>query len=44
LSALGFITGSSLLLVLFFVYDVTLLQLVLVCWWERVWIGIFSAI
>jgi hypothetical protein len=44
LSALGFIAGNSLLLVLFFVYDVTLFQLVLVYWCECVWIGIFSAI
>lgn len=44
LSALGFIAGNSLLLVLIFVYDVTLFQLVLVYWCECVWIGIFSAI
>jgi hypothetical protein len=44
LSALGFVAGNSLLLVLFFVYDVTLFQLVLVYWCECAWIGIFSAI
>ncbi|MDH4048510.1 MAG: DUF6498-containing protein [Gammaproteobacteria bacterium] len=43
LSALSLITANSLLLVLFFVYDVTLFQLVLVYWCECVWIGIFSA-
>jgi hypothetical protein len=44
LSVLGFIAGNSLLLVLYFVHDVTLFQLVLVYWCECVWIGLFSAI
>jgi hypothetical protein len=44
LSALGFIAGNSLLLVLYFVHDVTLFQLVLVYWCECAWIGLFSAL
>jgi hypothetical protein len=44
LGALSLVVANSGLLVLYFVYDVTLFQLVLVYWCECVWIGAFSAI
>jgi len=44
LGALSLIIANAGLLFLYFGYDVTLFQLVLVYWCECVWVGIFSAI
>ena len=44
LSALGLAAATATLLVLYFAFDATLFQLVLVYWCECLWIGIFSAI
>lgn len=44
LGAICLIIANTLLLFLYFWYDVTLFQLVLVYWCECVWVGIFSAI
>lgn len=44
LGAISLISANSAVLIVFLVYDATLLQLVLVYWCECVWIGIFSAI
>lgn len=44
LGAISLIIANAALLTLYFRYDVTLYQLVLVYWCECVWIGIFSAI
>ncbi len=44
LGAISLIVANTLLLYLYFWYDVTLFQLVLVYWCECVWIGIFSAV
>lgn len=44
LGAIGLIVANTLVLYLYFFYDVTLFQLVLVYWCECVWIGLFSAI
>ena len=44
LGALGLAVANASLLIVFFVYDATLFQLVLVYWAECLWIGVFSAI
>jgi hypothetical protein len=44
LGAISLIIANTGLLTLYFGYDVTLYQLVLVYWCECVWIGVFSAI
>ena len=44
LGALALILANAGVLVLFFVHDVTLFQLVLVYWCECAWIGVFSAV
>lgn len=44
LGALSLITANAGLLLLYFVYDLSLFQLVLVYWWECLWIGLFSAL
>lgn len=44
LGAFSLIIANSGVLILFFAYDVTLFQLVLVYWCECVWVGLFSAI
>lgn len=44
LGALGLIVANGGVLILFFIHNVTLFQLVLVYWCECAWIGIFSAI
>lgn len=44
LCALGLAAANAVLLIVYFAYDATLFQLVLVFWCECVWIGIFSAL
>lgn len=44
LGAVSLVAANTLLLFLYFWYDVTLFQLVLVYWCECVWIGVFSAV
>jgi len=44
LGAISLIIANAALLTLYFGYDVTLYQLVLVYWCECVWVGVFSAI
>jgi len=44
ISALGLAAANAVLLLLYFAYDATLFQLVLVYWCECLWIGVFSAI
>lgn len=44
LGAYALIAANASILILFFVHNVTLFQLVLVYWCECAWIGIFSAI
>ena len=44
LGATSLVIANTLLLMLYFWYDVTLFQLVLVYWCECVWIGLFSAV
>ena len=42
--ALSLVTANAALLLLYFVYELTLFQLVLVYWWECFWIGLFCAL
>ncbi len=44
LGALALVLANAGILLLYFVHDVTLFQLVLVYWCECAWIGIFSAL
>lgn len=44
LGAVSLVVANVLLLQLYFMYDITLFQLVLVYWCECVWIGLFSGI
>ncbi len=44
IGAISLVVANTLLLYLFFWFDVTLFQLVLVYWCECAWIGVFSAI
>lgn len=44
LGAISLVSANVGLLVLYFVYDLSLFQLVLVYWWECLWIGLFSAL
>ena len=44
LGAISLIAANAGLLLLYFVHDLTLFQLVLVYWWECFWIGLFSAL
>lgn len=44
ISALSLIVANAGVLSIFFIYDVSLFQLVLVYWCECLWIGVFSAI
>lgn len=43
-AALSLIAANIGLLVLYFVLDLTLFQLVVVYWWEALWIGLFSGL
>lgn len=43
-SAISLIVANTGVLSIFFIYDVTLFQLVLVYWCECLWIGVFSAV
>ena len=42
--AFSLIAANAGLAVIYFLYDLTLFQLVLVYWWECLWIGLFSAL
>ena len=44
LGAISLVAANAGLLLLYFVYDLSLFQLVLVYWWECFWIGVFSAL
>ena len=44
LSAIGILVANAGLLFLYVAYDLTLYQLVIVYWWECLWIGVFSAL
>ena len=44
LSAIGIMAANAGLLFLYIAYDLTLYQLVIVYWWECLWIGVFSAL
>ena len=44
IGAISLVAANAGLLVLYFVYDLSLFQLVLVYWWECLWIGLFSAL
>lgn len=44
IGAAGLLLANAGLLVLYFVLDLSLYELVIVYWWEMLWIGVFSAI
>lgn len=44
IGAIGIIAANAGLVFLYFAYDLTLYQLVLVYWWECLWIGLFCAL
>lgn len=43
-AALSLLAANAGLLVLYFLFDLTLFQLVFVYWWEALWIGLFSGL
>lgn len=44
IGATGLLLANAGLLILYFVLDLSLYELLIVYWWEMLWIGIFSAI
>lgn len=43
-AALALIAANASLLFIYFIYDLTLFQIVIVYWWEALWIGLYSGL
>lgn len=44
IAAVAILTANLTMLLLFFAYDLSLIQLILVYWWEGLWIGLFAGL
>jgi hypothetical protein len=43
-AALALLTANASMLFIYFIFDLTLFQIVVIYWWEALWIGLFSGL